>query len=143
METPSIGANVDSWCTRCKLMLAHTIEAKVGSKITRVHCNTCGAQHAFRRNPPGEGAAAGRAGGRRSQSSGRGSPRHAGSQDYESLLRGRTASAARPFVASERFKVADLISHPTFGLGVVTADKEGNKIDVLFADGPRTLAHAR
>jgi hypothetical protein len=66
-----------------------------------------------------------------------------GAQDYRTLIQGRDASAARRFVVTERFKVADLLSHPTFGLGIVTADREGNKIEVLFADGPKTLVHGR
>ena len=142
MTTPTVGKNVDSWCTRCKLMLAHTIEATVGSKITRVHCNTCGAQHAFRARPPGE-AAPRSSGTGRARSGGRSAAEAAPVRDYEALVGGRDASAAREFRVTERFAVLDLIAHPTFGLGVVTASKEGNKIDVLFSDGPRTLAHAR
>jgi hypothetical protein len=63
--------------------------------------------------------------------------------EYELLLRGRTASAARPYAPSTRFKVRDLISHATFGLGAVTAERENIKIDVLFPDGARVLMHGR
>ena len=45
--TFKVGDNIDGWCTRCKLVLTHTIEAVVGGKITRVHCNTCRGQHAY------------------------------------------------------------------------------------------------
>src|SRR5262245_58672499 len=41
-----VGDYVDGWCTRCKLVLRHTIEAIAGGKISRVHCNTCQGQHA-------------------------------------------------------------------------------------------------
>src|SRR5438876_4707928 len=47
------GGNVDSWCGKCKLVLAHTIEAMVGDKPVRVHCNTCKSQHSYKPNPPG------------------------------------------------------------------------------------------
>ena len=57
MAKPVVGKDVDSWCTRCKLILAHTVEAMVGPKVTRVHCNTCGSQHAFRPTAPGKTAA--------------------------------------------------------------------------------------
>jgi hypothetical protein len=79
---PQVGKNVDSWCTRCKLVLAHTIETVLNGKITKVHCNTCRAtisrqgtgtrQHQSTRKarmPPGAG--------------------------FQVLLKGRTAADAR------------------------------------------------
>ena len=58
---------------------------------------------------------------------------------YEALLRGRTAANARSYSTSARFKVGELISHATFGLGAVTGERDGIKIDVLFADKARVL----
>ena len=57
MATPKTktGSTVDSWCTKCKLVLAHTVEAMVEGKITRVHCNTCRGQHAYRPDAPRSG----------------------------------------------------------------------------------------
>src|SRR2546428_12749840 len=43
-----VGGEVDAFCTKCELLLAHTILAMVGKKIARVKCNTCKAEHAFR-----------------------------------------------------------------------------------------------
>jgi hypothetical protein len=141
MDTPIVGKDVDSWCTRCKLILAHTIEAVVNGRITRVHCNTCRGQHAYRPVPPGEGASAAPAGSRAARPRAtRKAPRIS---RYDELLRGRERSAARPYAISERFAESELIQHPAFGLGLVTAVKEANKIEVLFADGSRTLAHHR
>ncbi|MBI4516339.1 MAG: hypothetical protein HY699_11055 [Deltaproteobacteria bacterium] len=137
MKPVSVGKDVDSWCTRCKLMLAHTVEAMIAGKITRVHCNTCGAQHAFRPHPPGESAAGARS---------RRSPKPAASPrtpDYQSLLRGRDQAAAQRYAAGERFAKGDVIRHSSFGLGVVVATKDGNKIEVLFPDGPKVLVHGR
>ena len=52
MATHKVGGEVDAFCTRCKMDLAHTILAMVGTKPVRVRCNTCGGDHAFR-GPPG------------------------------------------------------------------------------------------
>ena len=145
MQRVQVGNNVDSWCTRCKLMLAHTVEAMVGAKITRVHCNTCGAQHAYRSHQPGERAAKGGKGTRAERVA-----RGAGNADarspklgYEALMQGRDVATARRYASAERFAPADLIRHATFGVGLVTKIKEGNKIEVLFPDGPRVLVHGR
>src|SRR5439155_18008301 len=48
------GDNIDSWCGKCKMMLAHTIEAVVRNKPARLHCNTCQAQHSYKPYEPGE-----------------------------------------------------------------------------------------
>ncbi len=127
-----IGTNVDAWCSRCKLELAHTIEVVVEGKIKRVHCNTCGAQHAYRASAPGTRApTGGRKVARRDQPTRR-------RDEYQQLLRGRSASAARAYSDSTRWKVGELVSHAVFGLGAVTGERD-NKIDVLFPDGPRVL----
>jgi hypothetical protein len=135
MAKPVVGKDVDSWCTRCKLMLAHTIEAVSGDKITRVHCNTCKSQHAFRANPPARVAP------RKGRSA-------AGTKDggpapdsFEALMRGKDPHSARRYVLAERFKQGELIKHSQFGLGVVRSLKGLDKIEVVFADTPRTLVH--
>ena len=46
-----VGGEVDAFCTRCRLTLAHTILAMVGTKIARVRCNTCNGDHAYRSAP--------------------------------------------------------------------------------------------
>ena len=57
MATHKVGGEVDAFCTRCKMTLAHTILAMVGTKIARVKCNTCGGDHAYR-GEPGKSTAA-------------------------------------------------------------------------------------
>ena len=136
----AVGKDIDSWCTRCKLMLAHTVETMIGSKITRVHCNTCGSQHAYRAQPPGTASAPGR------RSAGTSTPRvvrlaPAPADEYARLLDGRDRTAARPYTPQERFAANDLLTHPTFGLGIVTTLKERTKIEVVFRDGVKTLLH--
>jgi len=146
MPTLKVGMDVDGWCTKCKLTLAHTIEAMVGGKVTRVHCNTCRAQHAYRAHPPGKAAAAGAArstAGRTKRTTRSSKPAAPQAQDYPALIQGRDASKARPYHVSERFAVKDLIAHPTFGIGVVLSARDSSKIEVLFPDGPKTLAQGR
>jgi len=146
MESSKVGKDIDSWCTRCKLMLRHTIEAVVGGKITRVHCNTCGAQHSYRAQPPGQGSATARSrastAGTRSMRRSTGSSR-ATVEDYPRMIQGRDQASARRYALTERFHTDDLVSHPSFGLGIVVAEKDGTKIDVLFSTGVKTLLHGR
>jgi len=133
MTEAVVGKSVDGWCARCKLMLAHTIEAVVNGKITRTHCNTCGAQHGHRRNPPGTKAR------RASSAGGRSHAAAAKVVDYQALLRGKEVSKARAYKITERFQLKELIHHPVFGLGVVVGVRDANKVDVGFNDGVKTL----
>jgi ribosomal protein S5 len=105
-------------------VLRHTIEAIVGEKIGRVTCNTCKGRHLHRAQAPRtRGAAA------------------AMSQErkYELLLRGRTDAQSTPYSSSGRFAVGQLLSHATFGLGVVTGARDNVKIDICFAEGAKVL----
>jgi hypothetical protein len=129
------GSIVDGWCTKCKLVLAHTVEAMVEGKITRVHCNTCNGQHAYRSKAPSVKAA----GGAKSKKADSPPKR----SEYETLLRGRTGDKARTYATSERFAPGELIKHTSFGLGVVTGERDSVKIDVHFPDGPKVLLHGR
>lgn len=52
------GGEVDSWCTKCRMVLNHRIIAMVGPKPVRVECSTCGSHHNYRARAPGEKAAA-------------------------------------------------------------------------------------
>lgn len=129
---PPVGKDIDSWCTKCKLVLAHTVEAVVKGKVTRVHCNTCGGQHAYRANPPGTGT--------RARAARESEPK---THSYATLMKTKDPSKAKRYAQTERFAYNDLISHATFGLGVVTALKDVNKIEVSFPDGSKVLLHRR
>ena len=134
------GSTVDGWCTKCKLVLGHTVEAMVEGKITRVHCNTCGGQHAYRASAPATRAASGKGSKSAARKAAEKVPKRS---EYETLLRGRTGATARTYATTERFAPGELINHATFGLGVVTGERDSIKIDVHFADGPKVLMHGR
>jgi hypothetical protein len=136
----SIGTNIDAWCTRCRLMLAHTIEAALGQEIKRVHCNTCLSKHQYRANPPGE------------KTPKQIRPKIAEHKkmvskskpyDLERLLQERDVKTALPYNIKTEFTAGDIIAHIKFGLGIVTEVKEQQKIEVLFPMGAKILVHKR
>jgi len=135
--TPIVGKEIESWCTKCKLMLGHTIEAVVGGRITKVHCNTCRGQHAHRAKPPGTGTGA------RKPRASRATAESKTAADYAAMLRSKDPNSAKPYATTDRFKPGELIRHATFGLGLVTALKDVNKIEVVFGDGAKTMIHKR
>lgn len=138
-----VGSDVEAYCSRCKMMILHTVEAMVGTTPARVQCNSCHSQHMFKAHAPGEGPArprGARSEGRVSASSSSGRTR---ASDYERMMQGRSTTDARRYSPKAVYKVGEVIAHPTFGTGVATTLKDATKIEVLFQDGPRVLVHAR
>lgn len=127
MENKKLGGNIDSWCGKCKMVLAHTVEAMVGEKPTRVLCNTCKSQHAYKAQAPRTGTRVAK-------------PK---ANKYQTLLNNSDSAAAKTYSPSNKYEAGDILEHHTLGRGVTTLVKDGSKIEVLFECGLKTLAHAR
>lgn len=130
-----LGGTIDSWCGKCKLILAHTIEALVGDKPARVSCNTCKSQHRYNPTVPKSPRPASTGGAPMSRAA------RAGANRYQSLL--KDSSVVMTYSANQKYQPGDVVDHATFGRGAVTATKDGSKIEVLFESGTKTLIHAR
>lgn len=147
MAELKVGGEVDSYCTKCKMVLAHTVLAVWAGQIKKVQCNTCGGQHAFRRAEPGASSPSSSSGPKasRPRSSAADRPKAvaapAVSSSYDELVAGKDRTSARAFNVKLKFAVGDLVQHPTFGLGVVAAARGPDKIDVAFPGTIKTLQH--
>ena len=129
------GDNVDGWCGKCKMILAHTIEAMEGDKPARVHCNTCRAQHNYRRNAPATSAAAASSDKPRTTK-----PR---ASRHQTLLKGKDMTQAKRYSQTDSYAPGDVVDHPSFGVGVAIALRDTTKIEVLFTNGSKVLVHGR
>jgi len=49
----------------------------------------------------------------------------------------------RPYSPNDKYQPGDVLKHPSFGVGVTTAIKDGTKIEVLFEGGSKLLIHGR
>jgi hypothetical protein len=127
-----VGGEVDAFCARCQLTLAHTVHAVVAGKPVKVECNTCHAVHRHR-------APAGRSGTP-------GAPRAVRERPavvaFDELLAARKA-AAQPYAPSRTYAVDDVLDHPIFGRGFVSALRDGGKIEVTFRSDVKLLVHGR
>jgi len=144
------GGEVDSWCTKCKLVLNHRIIAMVGSNPVRVECSTCNSHHNFRARAPGDKAPAtsARATGKATSAgpkSVRGPTKAQQAvldreRTWEKAIAGKGVHDFRAYRVSETFQEGELVRHSKFGDGVVTRIIEGKKVEILFKDEARTLA---
>ena len=48
MKSLTAGAEIDAWCTKCRMDLMHRIVAMVQSAPKRVICLTCNSEHNYR-----------------------------------------------------------------------------------------------
>ncbi len=131
-----VGGEVDAVCTRCELTLAHTVIAMVGGRPVKVQCNTCRGVHRYRGDE--RGAAPARA--RTVQSA----PRERKVVvSFDQLLQQRNVAAAQRYSPRVTYALQQVIEHPTFGLGFVSAVRDAGKIEVTFRTDVKTLVHGK
>jgi hypothetical protein len=142
MTAIRVGGEIDAFCSKCDLNLAHTIIAMVGPKVIKVKCNTCGNDHQYRgeqplvksqsfANPRPRAATAGAA------------PKPArAAVAWEDKFQGKDLSRARRYSVRDTYAVDDVIDHPTFGLGLVVAVRL-DKVDVSFKQEEKVLVHGK
>lgn len=136
-------------------MRLHVVVAVEGSLPAKVECRSCHRQHKFRAAAPGTKTASSKprspkteGGASKPRRSGAGADGAAGVSvatvnPLDALLAGRNTSGARSYSPGDSYVVGELLAHPSFGLGAVTATPSPGKISVLFRDTTRLLLHQR
>lgn len=168
-KKPKTGGEIDAYCTKCRLDLTHRIIAMVGDSVKKVECKTCGSHHLYRR-PKTErdarmkaledkaskassskdgkraSAASPRAGEKRSASDKLTAAERAEREQtsmWERAIAGQPPQAFKPFRITVTFAQGDLVRHSKFGDGVVSRVVDRGKVEILFQDGVRTMAHGQ
>jgi hypothetical protein len=144
-----VAGEVDSWCTKCRLVLNHRIVSMKNGKAYQVECLTCRGQHIWRAGAPGASTdrpAGGSERPARAASSGAGpksqrvTPAMRHEQTWEKAIAGRGVNEFKPYNTGGTFREGDLLRHKKFGDGVVTRVVDAGKVEVLFRDEAKTLA---
>jgi len=133
MAKTAVGSSVDAYCTKCKLVLAHTIMAMDGAKPRRVRCNTCNGEHNYRAAKPVAKAAA-----KKTEKKAKTTTKKT-RQSWEEVMEQAAAKPHKKYSMSGNFAEGDWIEHATFGLGCVQSFIAPNKITVRFANATRLL----
>jgi hypothetical protein len=143
------GKEVDFFCTRCKLELAHTIIALVDSKPARVLCNTCHSERKWR-DPSGTKKRTTVKKRTTSKTQATKVSREQQSQIEREQLwtalmnQASTAGVAvKAYDMKATFDKGAVVAHTRFGDGVVSERVDATKILVCFRDGARVLIHGR
>lgn len=131
----------------------------VGDVVKKVECKTCRSHHRYRQpKSERESRAAARAAARSSESRASSSSSRAGGTErltaaqraerdqtlaWERAIAGQPSGAFKPYRINVTFGEGELIHHSKFGDGVVARVIDRGKIEILFKDGPRTMAHGQ
>lgn len=156
-KKPKTGGEIDSWCTKCKLDLTHRIIAMVGDVVKKVECKTCGSHHLYRApKSERERAKAVKAAARperepksarpaSSKASERASAHSRAERDlvaaWEHAIAGQPATAFKPYRITLALSMGELVRHSKFGDGVVYRVVDPTKVEILFKDGVKMMAH--
>ncbi|HEY4120222.1 MAG TPA: hypothetical protein VGM56_20295 [Byssovorax sp.] len=154
-KKPKTGGEIDAYCTKCKLDLNHRIIAMAEGVVKKVECLTCKSHHLYRR-PKAEREAAHARMEKRAEARKSSTPRTSGERataaaraereqtaQWEHAIAGQPSSAFKPFRIVETFVQGELVRHSKFGDGFVVRVIDRGKIEILFQDGPRTMAHGQ
>jgi hypothetical protein len=141
MSTIRTGGEIDAFCSRCELNLAHTIVAMVGPKVVKVKCNTCGNDHQYRGEQPLVKSQSFANPKKRASPTSALKPTRA-QVSWDELLKGKDLSRAKRYSVKDTYAVDDVIDHPTFGLGLVVAVRQ-DKVDVAFKQHEKVLVHGK
>jgi hypothetical protein len=150
-----VGDEIDSYCTTCKLVLAHQVVALVEGVVEKVICKTCGKQHKYRPNPPksrtrqitSPGTTVDSAPKKKIPKTKKPGTRTRKSKEpvnkWEELFAKKDISTAKMYSMSGVFEQDDVIAHKTFGYGLVTEIRAEGKMRVLFQKGMKLLVFGR
>ena len=137
-DAARVGGDVLSWCTKCKMDLAHVVVAMVGIRPAKVICKTCKSQHNYKAPNTG-GVSLPRASTPRKAAAPRTYVR--ASEYFDQKMAEKQSAPLLGYNPKEIFRKGDVIRHVNFGVGIVEEVKRGGKIVILFREGEKTLIH--
>ncbi len=142
MSQIGVGKEIVTYCSKCKLDLAHIIVVMKDEKTPmRVQCKTCNSNHSFKEKKV---AVAGKV--RRTSTGKIAKPRMSSEEKiFSAWEKGMKATKeeAIKYSIKTKFEEGQIIEHPSFGTGVVDKMIDANKIEVIFEKCIKVLMHAK
>lgn len=135
MSQLTVGKDVLSYCTKCKLNLSHTIVAMKDTKhIAKVKCNTCLTMHSYK-DPSMSTATKTRTKKTTSTPS-----KLVSVADLWTEGISNTHKKSQPYTIKGHYKAGDILDHSKFGPGIVQKVVD-DKIEVIFRHEIKLLIH--
>lgn len=136
MSQLTVGKDVLSYCTKCKLNLGHTIVAMKDSKhIAKVKCNTCNTIQSFK-----DPSMSSKQNKTRTKKTSSVPSKVISVSDLWMEKMSATRKKSTPYAMDNKFQQGDIIDHVKFGPGIVEKVVD-DKIEVIFRHEIKTLVH--
>ena len=123
------GEQIQARCTKCKENTESVIVSLIDNAPEKVECSVCSRKHKYR--PPIKPKRA----------YNRQPPQKVESEHkkWQNQLAAADESKAVEYSMTTSYKLAALINHPVFGLGLVQGDAGSRKVEVLFETGRKIM----
>lgn len=143
MATESkIGAQIEAYCSKCKLDTIHFITAIEGTLVSKVMCDVCSSYHKYRSPKSGDVAKSSKSK-VKSASTEKKAPKTRRTRstkiDWPASIDKMDTDTAVAYNLTDTYEDVDLIDHKTFGLGIIRKVHSDTKIEVLFEEGLKML----
>lgn len=142
MSEIGVGKEIVTYCSKCKLDLAHIIVVMKDEKTPmRVQCKTCKSNHSFKEKKVAVVAKP-----RRLASGRLAKPRQTSEEKifnvWDKAMKSSTVDPIK-YSIKTKFLEGQIIDHPSWGTGVVEKMIDANKIEVVFRTCTKVLMHAK
>ena len=141
-ELPAVARNINLPCKKCGVDRYFVVVAHTSATSAKVKCEVCGAQKTFKLGAEKKAKAPGT--GRGNSLKEKAAAKRA--SEYSALFNDLKTqigmSNVQPYQMNKKYAMATAIQHPKFGVGFVTS-AVGDKIEVAFEEGARSLVHNR
>jgi hypothetical protein len=137
--TTSVGKEVISYCTSCKMDLNHVIVAMKGDRVAKVQCFTCKKEHAFKAAKGATEPKKKRGKAAKEAEEAQGNPIEL---EWEKLMTTHKDAPTKTYNTKGNFALGDKLNHASFGAGIVGKLIYPNKIEVIFRTDVKVLIHA-
>lgn len=138
MSQLTVGKDVLSYCTKCKLNLGHIIVAMKDVKhIAKVKCNTCGTLQAYK-----DPSISSKQNKTRTKKTLMTPSKIISVSELWMEKMSSTKKKSTPYAMDAHFVKGDIIDHTKFGPGIVEKVVD-DKIEVIFRHEIKTLVHKK
>ncbi len=143
------GNEIQAFCPTCGRDTDQTVIEVHSGLVLQVRCMTCKEVHPYKRphgplrpkkqaKTPRSRPRAAKKKTQKAKAAPAGPPK-----EWDDLVLGKDPELFTPYSMKQTFELNELLVHPKFGQGVVTELRDGNKIEVAFHEGYKTLIHNR
>ena len=136
-----VGKNIDAFCSRCQLTLAHIVLYEVGGAVHGVKCKTCRSEHRYHGPKPGKrrDVPAERRPGKEFNKMQR-PVRPVDARLWEQRNATTTSeTVVWDYKWTDNYEKGDVIAHPQFGRGFVEKISP-DSMEVIFREGRKQMA---